>query len=157
TQVPLAKDKVRHAGEPLAMVIAESRYVAEDALENIQADLEPLPAVTELEAALADGAPPGPEQFRTNLPASGRQSKGDYAAARARAHAVITRRFHYDRGASAAIENRGVVAQWDARAEELTIWDTTQAPIPIRNGLASMLGLRESQVRVIAPFIGGGF
>src|SRR5262245_26776044 len=66
TQVPLAKDKVRHAGEPLAMVIAESRYVAEDALENIQVDLEPLPAVTELEAALADGAPLVHEQFGTN-------------------------------------------------------------------------------------------
>jgi aerobic carbon-monoxide dehydrogenase large subunit len=55
------------------------------------------------------------------------------------------------------MENRGVVAQWDARAERLTVWDTTQAPIPIRNGLAGMLGLSEHQVRVIAPFIGGGF
>ena len=157
TQVPLAKDKVRHAGEPLAMVVAESRYVAEDALEDIQVDLAPLPAVTELEAALAEGAPLVHEQFGSNLAARVRQTKGDYAAARAKAHAIITRRFHYDRGASAAIENRAVAAQWDARAEELTIWDTTQAPIPIRNGLAPMLGLRESQVRVIAPFIGGGF
>ena len=55
------------------------------------------------------------------------------------------------------MENRGVVAQWDAGAEQLTVWDTTQAPIPIRNGLAAMLGLSEPQVRVIAPFIGGGF
>jgi len=157
TQVPLAKDKVRHAGEPLAMVVAESRYVAEDALEDIQVDLEPLPAVTELEAALAEGAPLVHEQFGSNLAAQVRQTKGDYAAARATAHTIVTRRFHYDRGASAAIENRAVAAQWDARAEELTIWDTTQAPIPIRNGLAPMLGLRESQVRVIAPFIGGGF
>ena len=63
----------------------------------------------------------------------------------------------YDRGASGAIENRAVVAQWDAPSEELTIWDTTQAPIPIRNGLAAKLGLLESQVRVVAPFVGGGF
>ena len=70
---------------------------------------------------------------------------------------MIARRFLYDRGASAAIENRAVVAQWDAQAEELTIWDTTQAPIPIRNGLAARLGLLESQVRVVAPFVGGGF
>ncbi len=97
------------------------------------------------------------EQFSSNLAAHVHQTKGDYAAARAGAHAVIARRFHYDRGAAAAIENRGVVAQWDARAEELTVWDTTQAPIPMRNGLAALLGLRESQVRVIAPFIGGGF
>ena len=157
TQVPLARDKVRHAGEPLVMVVAESRYLAEDALDDIVVDLEPLPAVTGLEAALRPGVPLVHEQFGTNLAAWVRQTKGDYASARARAHAVVARRFHYDRGAAAALENRGVVAQWDARAEELTIWDTTQAPIPIRNGMAELLGLRESQVRVIAPFIGGGF
>jgi carbon-monoxide dehydrogenase large subunit len=157
TQVPLARDKIRHAGEPLAMVIAESRYLAEDALEDITVELEPLPAVTDLEAALVEGAALVHEQFGTNLAAHVHQTKGDYAAARAKAATVIARRFHYDRGAAAAIENRGVVAQWDARTEELTVWDTTQAPIPIRNGLALMLGLRESQVRVIAPFIGGGF
>ncbi|HTL05697.1 MAG TPA: xanthine dehydrogenase family protein molybdopterin-binding subunit [Gemmatimonadales bacterium] len=157
TQVPLARDRVRHAGEPLAMVVAESRYLAEDALEDITVDLEPLPAVTDLEAALLEGSPLVHEQFGSNVAAQVRQQKGDYAAARATAHTIIARRFHYDRGAAAAIENRGVVAQWDARAEELTLWDTTQAPIPIRNGLAALLGLRESQVRVIAPFIGGGF
>jgi carbon-monoxide dehydrogenase large subunit len=157
TQVPLARDKVRHCGEPLAMVVAESRYLAEDALEDIVVDLDPLPAVTGLEAALATGAPLVHEQFGSNLAAQVRQATGDYAAARAAAHRIIARRFHYDRGASAAIENRGVVAQWDERVDELTVWDTTQAPIPIRNGLAAMLGLRESQVRVIAPFIGGGF
>src|SRR5438876_3926959 len=157
TQVPLARDTVRHVGEPLAMVVAESRYLAEDALEDIVVDLDPLPAVTGLEAALAPGAPLVHERFGSNVAARVRQTKGDYGAARASAHRVISRRFHYDRGASAAIENRGVVARWDERAEELTVWDTTQAPIPIRNGLAAMLGLRESQVRVIAPFIGGGF
>jgi carbon-monoxide dehydrogenase large subunit len=157
TQVPLARDMVRHVGEPLAMIVAESRYLAEDALEDIAVEIDPLPAVTGLEAALAPGAPLVHERFGSNVAAHVRQTKGDYAAARASAHKLIARRFHYDRGASAAIENRGVVAQWDARAEELTVWDTTQAPIPIRNGLAAMLGLRESQVRVIAPFIGGGF
>jgi CO/xanthine dehydrogenase Mo-binding subunit len=70
---------------------------------------------------------------------------------------VIKRRFLYDRGASAAIENRAVLAHWDPQAEELTIWDTTQAPIPIRNGMAVRLGLSQSQVRVVAPFVGGGF
>jgi len=157
TQVPLARDKVRHVGEPLAMVVAESRYLAEDALEDIVVELDPLPAVTDLEAALLEPASLVHEQFGSNLAAHVQQRKGDYAAARAAAHRVIARRFHYDRGAAAAIENRGVVAQWDARVEELTVWDTTQAPIPIRNGLAALLGLRESQVRVIAPFIGGGF
>jgi CO/xanthine dehydrogenase Mo-binding subunit len=139
------------------MVVAESRYVAEDALEDIVVDVEPLPAVADLEAALLPDAPLVHDQFGTNLAAYAHQRKGDYTLAKAAAALVVSRRFLYDRGASAAIENRGVVASWDARAGELTVWDTTQAPIPIRNGLASMLGLGESQVRVIAPFIGGGF
>ncbi|HWB41802.1 MAG TPA: xanthine dehydrogenase family protein molybdopterin-binding subunit, partial [Gemmatimonadales bacterium] len=157
TQVPLAKDKVRHVGEPIAMVVATSRYLAEDAAEEILVDVEPLEAVVDLERALAPDAPVIHEAIGSNLAAHAVQRKGDYAAARAQAALVISRRFHYDRGASASIETRGVVADWDARAEQLTIWDTTQAPIPIRNGLAAMLGLLQSQVRVIAPFIGGGF
>jgi carbon-monoxide dehydrogenase large subunit len=157
TQVPLAKDKLRHVGEPIAMVVAESRYVAEDALDDIVVEADPLPAVVDLEAALAPGAPRVHDHLSSNLAAHAVQRKGDWARAKARAHAVIKRRFRYDRGASAAIENRAVAAQWDPRAEELTVWDTTQAPIPIRNGLAQLLGLLESQVRVIAPFVGGGF
>ncbi len=157
TQVPLAKDKLRHVGEPIAMVVAESRYVAEDALDDIVVEAEPLPAVVDLEAALAAGTPRVHDQLPSNLAAHAVQRKGDYARARAQAHTVIARRFRYDRGASAAIENRAVVAQWDPHAEELTVWDTTQAPIPIRNGLAQLLGLLESQVRVVAPFVGGGF
>ncbi len=157
TQVPLAKDKLRHVGELIAMVVAESRYVAEDALDDIVVEAEPLPAVVDLEAALAAGTPRVHDQLPSNLAAHAVQRKGDYARARAQAHTVIARRFRYDRGASAAIENRAVVAQWDPHAEELTVWDTTQAPIPIRNGLAQLLGLLESQVRVVAPFVGGGF
>lgn len=157
TQVPLARGKVRYVGEPIAVVIAESRYIAEDALAEIVLDLEPLAAVVDLEAALTPAAPRIHEHLPSNLAAHVVQSKGDYAKARAKAHRVITRRFHYDRGVAGAIENRGVVAAWDPTVEEMTIWDTTQAPIPIRNGLAKMLGLPESQVRVIAPFVGGGF
>jgi len=157
TQVPLAKDKVRHLGEPIAVVVAVSRYVAEDALADIAVDYEPLPAAVDLEKALAPGAPLVHEDVGSNLAAYVPQKKGDYEAAKAKADVVVRRRFHYDRGAAAAIENRGVVAQWDARAQKLTIWDTTQAPIPVRNGLAAMLGLSEHQVRLVTPFIGGGF
>src|SRR5688500_8283284 len=157
TQVPLVRDKVRHLGEPIAMVVAESRYIAEDAVGDIVVDLEALPAVTDLEAALQSGAPRIHEQFDSNLAAHVVQSKGDYAKARAKARTVIARRLRYDRGIAGAIENRAVVADWNAANGELTIWDTTQAPIPIRNGLASMLGIPESQVRVVAPFVGGGF
>jgi carbon-monoxide dehydrogenase large subunit len=157
TQVPLVRDKVRHAGEPLAIVIAESRYVAEDALADIDVDYEPLPAVVDLEKALQDDSPRVHDDLESNMAAHVIQERGDYAAAKREAHLVIRRRLTYDHGAAAALENRGVVADWDARQARLTVWDTTQAPIPIRNGLAARLGLSEHQVRVIAPFVGGGF
>jgi carbon-monoxide dehydrogenase large subunit len=157
TQVPLAKDKVRHVGEVLAVVIAQSRYIAEDALSDIALDLEPLPAVVDLEKAVADASARVHDDVRANIAAHVRQSRGDYAAAKSRADRVIARRFHYDHGASMPIETRGIVANWDARANQLTIWDTTQAPVFLRNGLAAMLGMSERQVRVIAPFVGGGF
>jgi carbon-monoxide dehydrogenase large subunit len=157
THLPLARGKVRYVGEPIAMIVADSRYVAEDAVQDVIVDIEPMDAVVDLEAALRANAPRVHEHLDSNAAAHVIQRKGDYAAARARAEVVIARRFLYDRGAAAAIENRAVLANWDAPAEELTIWDTTQAPIPIRNGLAARLGLLESQVRVVAPFVGGGF
>ncbi|MCB0044171.1 MAG: xanthine dehydrogenase family protein molybdopterin-binding subunit [Caldilineaceae bacterium] len=156
-QVPLAKDKVRHVGEPIAVVVAESRYQAEDAAEQVFVEFDPLPAIVELEDALLEDAPLIHEDLDANLNAHVVQHKGDYAQAAAQARLIVKRRFLYDRGIAAAMENRGVVAAWDARAERLTMWDTTQAPVVIRNGIAAMLGLSEMQVRVIAPFIGGGF
>ena len=157
TQVPLAKDKVRHVGEPIAVVIAQSRYLAEDALVDIVIEIEPLPAVVDLESALAAGSALVHDDVGSNVAAHVRQTKGNYAAAVARADRVIRCRLHYDHGISSPMETRGVVAQWDPRANSLTVWDTTQAPVCIRNGLAGMLGLGERQVRVIAPFVGGGF
>jgi aerobic carbon-monoxide dehydrogenase large subunit len=157
THLALAKDKVRYVGEPIAMIVAESRYIAEDAVRDVIVDADPLDAVVDLEAALADGSPLVHEDLGSNRAAHVVQGKGDYEAAKAKADVVIKRRFLYDRGASAAIENRAVLANWDPQAEELTIWDTTQAPIPIRNGMAVRLGLSESKVRVVAPFVGGGF
>ncbi len=156
-QVPLAKGKVRQLGEPVVLVVATSRYLAEDVAEEIWVDYEPLPAVVDLEAALAPGAPLVHEDLESNAAAHVIQEKGDWEVAQRDADLVLSRRFSYDRGTAAAMENRGVVAEWDRRSRRLTLWDTTQAPIPIRNGLAGMLGLSENQVRVIAPFIGGGF
>lgn len=157
TQVPLAKDKVRFVGEPIVMVVAESRYIAEDAVGDIWVEIEPLPAVIDIEQALSDDAPPIHDDLDSNLAAHVIQRKGDYETAVQQADLVIKRKLKYDRGTAAAMENRGIVAQWDAKSHKLTVWDTTQAPIVIRNGLAAMLGLSEHQVRVIAPFIGGGF
>ena len=157
TQVPLAKDKVKFAGEPIVMVLAESRYIAEDALADIQIDYEPLEAVVDLEKALQPDSTLIHEEIGSNVAANVVQRKGDYEAVKDNAALIVKRRFLYEHGCAAAIENRGIVAEWDKRAGRLTVWDTTQAPVVIRNGLASMLGLSERQVRVIAPFIGGGF
>lgn len=165
TQVPLAKGKVRYAGEPVVMVIAESRYVAEDAVDQIWIDYEPLEPVVDLEQAIRPDSPRVHDDLDVgpagaNVNAHVVQIKGDGArfdAIARNAALVVKRRFYYDHGTAAAMENRGVVADWDRRAARLTIWDTTQAPISIRNYMANYLGLSENQVRVIAPFIGGGF
>ena len=157
SQVPLAKDWIRHVGEPIVVVVAESRYIAEDALDDIEVDLEVLPAVVDIEKALAAASPHVHDDLATNVAAHVRQTKGDYRSAAAKADLILKRRFRYEHGISSPIETRGVVAQWNARASQMTIWDTTQAPVFVRNGLAAVLGLGERQVRVIAPFIGGGF
>lgn len=157
TQIPMAKDKVRHVGEPMAVVIAESRYIAEDALADIVADLEPLEPVVDLERGLEPGAPLVHDDLDSNLASLVIQEKGNYAAAHAQADVILKRRIVIDRGAAAAMENRGLVVDWDAKGQQMTIWATTQAPIALRNGMAGMLGLSEHQVRVIAPFVGGGF
>ena len=157
TQPVLARGKVRFLGEPVAAVVAVSRYVAEDAAALVHVNYESLPAVVDLEQAFNDPPALVHEDLDSNVGAHVIQQKGDYEQARAQADVVIRRKFVYDRGIAAAMENRGIVAQWDQRAARLTVWDTTQAPVVIRNGLAAMLGLSEHQVRVIAPFIGGGF
>jgi len=166
TQVPLAKDKVRFVGEPVVMIVAETRYLAEDAVDLVWVEYEPLPAVVDLETAIRPDAPlvhddvPLAPSVGANVNAHVVQIKGDgvqFDAIARRAALVLKRRFYYDHGTAAAMENRGIVAAWDHRAGRLTIWDTTQAPISIRNYMAAYLGLSEHQVRVIAPFIGGGF
>ncbi|MCB0034865.1 MAG: xanthine dehydrogenase family protein, partial [Anaerolineales bacterium] len=164
TQVPLAKGKVHYTGEPVAIVIAESRYVAEDAAELIFVDYDILDPVTELEQAIQADAPQvhediAPHHNMGNVNAHVVQIKGegDFEAIAQTAAHVVKRRFYYDHGASAPMETRGIVADWDRRAQRMTIWDTTQAPVFFRNIMAAVLGLSENQVRVIAPFIGGGF
>jgi carbon-monoxide dehydrogenase large subunit len=153
----LAKDKVRHVGEVVVCVVAESRYIAEDAVNRIAVEYEALPVHIDPRKAFEDGAALIHEDLPNNIAAHVVQQKNDYEKAKAKADVVIAREFFYDRGTAAAMENRGIVAAWDAKADRLTMWDTTQAPVTIRNGIAGMLGLSEHQVRVIAPFIGGGF
>jgi len=154
---PIAKEKVRFSGEPLAVVVAENRYIAEDAAGEIIVDLEPLDVVVDMEKAWEDTSVLIHEDIGTNMAALVKQEKGNYAEAAAKADVVIKRKFHIDRGASGAMENRGLVASWDNRTQIMTIWTNNQAPIPLRNTCAANLGLSESQVHVITAFTGGGF
>ncbi len=129
TQVPLAKGKVRYAGEPVAMIVAESRYLAEDAADLVWVEYEPLPAVIDLEKAILPDSPrvhddlePGP--VGANVNAHVVQIKGNGAqfdAIARNAALVVKRRFYYDHGTAAAMENRGIVADWDRRPARLTI------------------------------------
>ncbi|MCL5429043.1 MAG: xanthine dehydrogenase family protein molybdopterin-binding subunit [Chloroflexi bacterium] len=153
----LAKDKVRHVGEPVGCIVAESRYIAEDAANRVAVDYESLAVHIDPRKALEPKAALIHEDLKDNLAAHVVQQKGNYEKAKTQADLVIKREFFYDRGTAAAMENRGIVTSWDDKAGKLTMWDTTQAPVIIRNGIASMLGLSEHQVRVVAPFIGGGF
>ncbi len=153
----LAKGKVRHVGEPVVCIVAESRYIAEDAIPLVLVDYESLPVHVDPRKALQNDATLIHDDLGDNVAAHVVQEKGNYESAKAKADLVIKREFFYDRGTAAAMENRGIVAWWDAKAARLTMWDTTQAPVIIRNGIASMLGLSEHQVRLVAPFIGGGF
>ncbi len=157
TQYALATGTVRHVGEPVALVIAASRYAAEDALDLIDVEYDPLPAAVDLERAAQPGAPLVHEDIGTNVCATYTQRVGNVDEAFARAEHVFTERFVIDRGTAAPMECRGVVAQWDPRLRQLVVWDSTQAPIPIRNGLARLLDLPQANVRVIAPDVGGGF
>jgi len=157
TQRPLATDEVRYAGELIAFVIAEDRYVAEDAVDLIEVRYEPLPAVTELEAALADGSPLVHADVPANRAARLIQRVGDPEGAFAGAAHVLTERLYVERSCASPIETRGVVADYDPRTGVLRAWISTQAPLPIKNGLARLFGLPEFNVEVIAPDIGGAF
>src|SRR3970040_1950883 len=105
TQVPLAKDKVKFAGEPIVMVLAESRYIDEDALAGIQVDYEPLKAVVDLEKTIQPDSTLIHDEIGSNVAAHVVQTKGDYESAKKDAALVIKRRFRYEHGCAAAIEN----------------------------------------------------
>jgi carbon-monoxide dehydrogenase large subunit len=157
TPRPLARDEVRYVGEPVALVVARDRYVAEDALEAIAVTWEVLPPVVDLEAAGAAGAPRVHADVPGNRAARVTQTVGDPDAVFAGAARVLRERLWIERSCGSPIETRGVVAEWDARAGALRVWDSTQAPLPIKNGLARMFGLPEFKVEVVAPDVGGGF
>src|SRR5262249_18860311 len=150
-------DKVRHVGEAIAVVVAESLYQAQDAAEQVTADLEPLPAVVDAERALESGAALIHEQYKTNLMGQFAVEKGNARAALAGAPHRLRRRFYMHRYAGVPMECRGVVSAYDARTDAVTIWSSTQVVHWVRREAAAVLQLPEARVRCVALDVGGGF
>src|SRR5262245_56099944 len=157
TQRPLAVDDVRYAGELVAFVVAQDRYVAEDAVGLIEVTYDPLPAVADLDTAARPEGPLVHADVPGNRAARVVQRVGDPAAAFAQAAHVLKERLYIERSCGSPIEARGVVAEHDVRTGQLRVWSSTQAPLPIKNGLARIFGLPEFKVEVVAPDTGGGF
>ena len=153
----LALDEVNYVGQPVVMVVAENRYLAEDALEVIDIEFEPLPSILDPEAALAPDAPLALLGEADNVGVHVRHGMGDTAAAIAGAAAVIEETFATQRYVCAPIETRGMVGRPDPFTGELTIWSTTQTPHRVRDHVAESLGLPVDSVRVQAVDVGGGF
>ncbi len=154
----LARNKVRFVGEAVVAVLAETRAQAEDAVDAIEIDYEPLQAVSDPEAALEPGAPLLYEEFGTNLAHRLVKRGGNVEAAFARPDIqVVKGRFVNPRVLPVPMETRGAAARYDSGTGELTFWASTQFPHTVRSKLADVLGLAENSVRVIAPDVGGGF
>ena len=157
TQRVLARDDVYYVGQAVAMVVAVDRYVAEDAAMLVDVDYEPLDVELDLEKAILDGAPLVHPTHPNNIAADFTQICGNPEETFAQAEHVTRIKIQVDRSTAAAMECRTVAARYDAVTGELVVWDGTQAPLGVRGGLASIFGLNEDRVRVIAPDVGGGF
>ncbi|MGD9764827.1 MAG: xanthine dehydrogenase family protein molybdopterin-binding subunit [Candidatus Binatia bacterium] len=156
-QTPLASDKVRFVGEAVVAVVAESRYVAEDALEKIVVDWEPLDALVDPERALTDRSNLVHEEWGDNVMVSVEFATPGLDEAFQGAAVVVKDRFRTNRHFALPLETRGVVAKYDRTRKELTVWQATQMPHMMRTAFADHLGHPENQIRVIAPDVGGGF
>jgi aerobic carbon-monoxide dehydrogenase large subunit len=157
TQRPLARDEVSYVGQTVAMVVAESRYQAEDAVDLLSVEYLELPAVVDLESAARPDSHPAHARLRSNVAATLRQVVGEPDAIFGRAALRFSARLVLERSAGMPMEGRGVLASFDPARGELLVFDSTQAPHAIRDGLASMLHLDAHKVRVVAPDVGGGF
>ena len=153
----LARGEVCYAGEPVAAVLAEDRYVAEDAAQLVAVEYDPLPAVANCRDGLAVGAPPVDTRVGRNLVDEYTIGHGDADAAFAAAAHVVRSDFLQHRGVSNPMECRGAVVRFDAATAALTMWSSTQAPHSHKSVLVQLLGLDEGRVRVIVPSVGGGF
>jgi len=156
-QPMLAMDKVRHVGEAVAVVLADSRYQALDAAELVGVDVDPLAAVVDAEAALTGESAIIHEEFASNLIGEFAIEKGQVAAALSSAPLKLRRRFYTHRYAGLPLECRGVIGAYDERTDSVTIWSATQVVHSVRREAASVLRLPEARVRCVALDVGGGF
>jgi aerobic carbon-monoxide dehydrogenase large subunit len=153
----LAFDKVRFVGEPVAVIVAESRYVAEDAAELAIIDVDPLDAVVDVEDALCSASPLVHEKLGDNLNGEIILRKGNVETALAQSPHRIKRRYYHHRYAASPMEGRGALAHYDPRTESLTVWSSTQMVHIVRAAICTSLGVPEARVRCIAADVGGGF
>ena len=157
TQYPLAKDEVCYVGEPIAIVVANNRYIAEDAVALVSIDYEPLPVVVDCVTAAREAAPPVHMGTPNNLVARLTAQFGDAGRLFANAAHVFREHYTLHRGGCHSMECRGLIAHHDASDDMLTVWSSTQSPFPVRRFLATYLDREEHATRVIAPDVGGGF
>jgi carbon-monoxide dehydrogenase large subunit len=150
---PLAGDRARFVGEPVAAIVAENRYAAEDARELLEVEYEPLPSAQMLEP----GAPAVHDDIPDNVAGRVTLASGDVEAALRAAPRVASLQLRIGRGGGQPMETRGLVAHWNPALELLTVWASSQVPHQIRQFVGELLGLAPHQVRVIAPDVGGGF
>jgi aerobic carbon-monoxide dehydrogenase large subunit len=155
--LPLARGKVRYVGEPVVGVVAENRYLAEDALELVAIDYEPLPAVVDPEEAVRPQAPLVYEEAGTNVLVSREFKRGDPDDAFASAPVRVGGRFRMHRKTPVAIEARACLAEYEPGRDALTLHSSTQVPGVVRDALAAALDLPGHRIRVVAPDVGGGF
>lgn len=154
----LAQGTATYEGQPVVSVAATSRHVAEDALELIEIEYEPLPHVSDVASAMAPGAPViHPGSLDSNLLVSNPQGRGDVAARAEEADVVVQGRFHVNRVTGLPMEPRAVLAEWRAGAGALTVHTSTQSPHIIRTQLAESLRIDEADIRVVTLDVGGGF
>jgi carbon-monoxide dehydrogenase large subunit len=144
-------------GQPIAIVVAESRYIAEDGVDALDVEWDVLEPVMDPEKALEEGSPILHESLGTNNFAHIEFQRGDVDECFARADRVFRKRFHAGRFMAAPLEARGVIADWEEAAGELTVWSSSQVPNLVRTYTAGPLGIPESKMRVISDGVGGGF
>lgn len=153
----LAKDEVCYVGEPVAVVLADTRRAAEDAAALVYIEYESLPVVVDPRRGLLEGAPKARLDCENNLVAHTRVTYGEVDQAFANAPHQLSQLFSLNKGGGHSIEPRGVVALFDRFEKKLKVWDSTQMPHRAKDLLVQSLQLGEHQIRVIAPDVGGGF